>query len=222
MIEYIDFKKSDGDIERFINYSFYIVNGYKDNKRPGRKFTKSKCEQDAIKESEKSGLLPPFTIEKATIEPPSEKQLIYLRKFGFEDSPAINKDVAHDILTRVFEEDCSGSPEQWLIELADKLNIMYTAYIAHNALLERTISCANTRIKAVMFCYAIDMKLKSLPFRNYMNSDNKLIYDKFAQYVKSDSSLSKSLEQRTWTDYVTPMMNTKISKSAVEFLENNK
>ena len=218
---WIDFGKPEGDPERFMNYSYYEVSGNNESGKSTFKIVCGTSEEDAIYKAKREGLMPPYTTKKTPAKPATERQIDCLRKNNISFPDEINKDIAHDILSRFFGDDSEEGPEPWLIDLAVRLNKSFTSYIGHDGLLQSVLLYSDTRTCAALYAYGVNQNMRGLPFGNmFLERDVEKFY-RFADNVIANESLVKSLQGRNTYDFLKPNKNTNIYKAAHTFLINN-
>lgn len=217
----IDFGKPEGEPYRFLNYFKYEVKGKSESGKATFKIKYACTEQSAISQAERDGLYPPFEIKILTPEPATERQIECLRKNNVSFPDEINKDVAHDMLSRTFGEDSEESPEPWLVELATSLEIPFTAYIGHESLLHSALMDSGIRNTAALYAYAVKQNLKGLEFGNMLKDKDVEKFYRFSDIVLADDSLIKSLQGRNTYDFLHPQKNAKIYKAALNYLVDN-
>lgn len=215
-LSYIDFGKSTGDVERFLNYSFFRVKG-KDSYKIKRTFS----EQEAVSSSERDGLIPPYSVIKMWPTPATKEQLEYMKSSGITIPDEINEDVANDIIARINGDDSIEAPEPWLVELATGLGKKFTSYIGRDGLMRSVFVGSGLRTSSALYAYAVKQNINGLPLGNMLTDPDRIKFYKFANNVIADKSLSKSLRGRDIYDFLKPKKGTKIYKAALAFLIND-
>ena len=148
---------------------------------------------------------------------PTERQISYMKDLRVFIPDGITKTDASCIISRVTGEDSKEGPAPWLVSMADRFDISYSAYIGFEGMLKCIINQVDSFNLAALYGYSVHCDLKGNDFRNFFDSSNIQIYYEFANIVESDSKLKQSLLQRSASDFLHPNKNTNIYKAAKEF-----
>lgn len=159
-----------------------------------------------------------LTYTPAVLEPPTEKQLAYLKDLGVPVPVGATKQDASCMISRATGEDSKEGPSSELVALALSLGTKFSAYIGANHLLFSVVGYASGRDRAALYAYAVQQSLVGRPFGNMLTDPSRDLFYAFADVVAADASLVKSLEGREPSDYLKPQRSTKIFKAAAAFL----
>lgn len=162
-----------------------------------------------------------LTYTPAVLEPPTEKQLAYLKDLGVSVPDGATKQDASCMISRATGEDSKEGPSPELVALALSLGTKFSAYIGADHLLFSIVGSASSRDRAALYAYAVQQSLAGSPFGNMLTDPSSDRFYDFADVVLADASLVKSLEGREPHDYLKPQRGTKIYKTAVAFLEGS-
>lgn len=149
---------------------------------------------------------------------PTERQIEYMKKLRLFIPDGITKSDASCMISRVTGEDSMNGPESWLVSMADKFQVTYSAYIGFEGLLTAIVNQIGKYKLSALYAYSVHQELKGAEFRNFFDSPSVQLYYEFATHISNDEKLLQSLIQRTASDLLHPNKNTNIYKAAKSFL----
>lgn len=158
--------------------------------------------------------------EQAPYDPnqPTERQLAYAKDLGIKvPKDATKKDVSC-LISRATGEDSKEAPSADFVALANGLGITFSPYIGADGLFRTIYYDSDMQTRAALYAYAIYQLENGQSFANMLNSPQLDTFRAFGEYVMQDSSLVKSLEERTSDDLLKPYRGTKIYKAAYDYL----
>lgn len=150
---------------------------------------------------------------------PTERQLAYAKDLRIKIPKNATKNDVSCLISRATGEDSIESPSADLIALANGLGIDFSPYIGADGLFRTIYYSSSIQTRAVLYIYAIYQLEHNQPFSNMLAHPKLDTFKAFGEYVMQDSSLVKSLEERTSDDLLKPHKGTKIYKAAYAFLE---
>lgn len=213
-------KKPEGTLGCFLNYYDYIVYGI--NKEGEKQFINCTGANEvvAISKAKKEGLCAPFEVSVSEFSLPTEYQLECLKKNGIDIPVGITRVDAWHMIGRMFERVCELPPE-WLVSLANSLNIGFSAFVSEKELFNDVILNSCFVDRAALYVYAVQQDFNGKPFRNMFEDSNLNYFYQFSSKIVSDSALIRSLKNRVVDDYKKPHKGSAIYKSAIAFLKDN-
>ena len=220
ILSHLDFNSSVEGLGRFLNYQKYFITGINENGKRKIASVTGVDSQQAIESAVAKGVLPPFDVEIAEHEPPTERQLEYLKRNGIIFLNGITKDDASCMISRVSGEDSEESPEPYLVALANGLKIKFSAFIGAKGLFNSIIYQANDRDRAALYAYAVRQSMRGRSFGNMLEDSEVSVFYAFADQVANNSTLMHSLSDRPVEDYKKPYRGTAIYKAAAAFLDS--
>lgn len=214
----LDFGKPVGELGRFLNYRMYRVLGTNASGKRSFKLRTGVDSQQAIEKVAALDLLPPFEAEPIDYEPPTERQINYLKELGVFVPDDITKDDAGRMISRAVGEDSEESPSQALVALATGLKTEFSAFIGTDGLLRAIIGQANDRDRAALYAYAVRQSVQGDSFKNMLEDSELSVFYAFADKIVDDPALMRSLNGRPSEDFIQPNRSTSIYKATKAFL----
>lgn len=160
-----------------------------------------------------------LTYTPDVLEPPTEKQLAYLKDLGVLVPSGVTKQDASCMISRATGEDSEEGPSADLVALAIAFGVKFSAFIGAENLLYYVVNSTSGKDRAALYAYAVQQSLAGLSFGNMLTDPACDRFYAFADVVAADTSLVKSLDGREPSDFLKPQRGTKIYKAAAAFLE---
>ena len=204
---------------RFCNFCYYWVEG-KDGEGKRRKKRISAVSGDsAVKKAEAGGLVGPFKVEAAPLEPPTERQLALAERKGFSVPEGCTKEDLGAMISRDIDFDGDRDPDPGVVQYAKDCEVCFSSFVGESGLLQCMISQLSLRDRAVLFAYAVSISQSGdQRFGDPRISEKIRAFEQFADMVASDPSLKKSLEERGLNDYQSPNTRSKAYKAVMSCL----
>lgn len=218
-LSHLDFGKPAGELGRFLIYRKYKVTGIDEQGKRKIKLCTGVDSQQAIEKAANEGLLPPFETEPMEYDPPTERQLNYLKNLGVVIPDNITKDDAINMISRVVGEDSEEGPHPSLVALAMGLKTEFSAFVGASGLLRAIIGQSRDRDLAALYAYGVRQSMRGGLFRNMLDDPDLPAFYAFADMVVADPALMRSLRGRTADDFKSPHHGTAIYKAATAYLE---
>lgn len=215
-LTYIDLGKPKEKLGCYLNYNNYRVIGIDEDGKSKLRLRTGVNEQQAIRKAESAGLHAPFKVAISEYDPPTERQLSYLKNLGVVIPDFITKDDASCMISRVVDNDMKN-PNPKIVELALALNTNFSAFIGARELFFSIIAQASDRDRAALYAYGVHQNIKRTDWTNMMNDPDLDKFYSFADFINTDSSLLKSLKGREPSDFMHPHKGTKIYKATISF-----
>lgn len=217
-LSHLDFGKRAGELGCFLNYHNYTVSCTDEQgKKKSRQRTGIDA-QHAIKKVEAEGFLPPYKAKLLGYEPPTERQLDYLKDLGVFIPDGITKVDASCMISRATGEESKEGPCIALVALAVDLKTEFSAFVSASGLLRHVIGQASDRDRAALYAYAVRQSMRGGFFGNMLEDPDLSIFYVFADKVLNDPPLLRSLNGRDPEDYKNPNRGTAIYKAAAAYL----
>lgn len=160
-----------------------------------------------------------LTYTPDVLEPPTDRQLAYLKDLGVLIPSGVTKQDASCMISRATGDDSEEGPSSELVDLAIAFGVKFSAFIGAENLLYYVVSSISGKDRAALYAYAVQQSLADRPFGNMLADPDRDRFYAFADIVTADASLIKSLDGRRATDFLKPQRSTKIYKAAAAFLE---
>ncbi|MBQ2898254.1 MAG: hypothetical protein IJE28_00740 [Oscillospiraceae bacterium] len=218
IMTFIDFKKEE-KIGKYLNYAYFFVTGTDEKGKHKTKRFEAVNEQQAIEFASLSDLSAPFVVKKCDYEEPTERQLNLLKEKKVKIPFGITKDDALCMISRIIEEDSICSPKMPTINLAEKLQIRYSAFIGENGLLSSIFYQSSDRDRAALYVYAVEQNKKGKKFLNMFDEPEIEKYYDIADKVICDAAALRSLNDRKPNDFQRPNKGTLIYKTVEKHLK---
>ncbi|MBO5863504.1 MAG: hypothetical protein J6Q59_04465 [Paludibacteraceae bacterium] len=214
-LSHLDFGKPAGELGRFLNYCSYKVIGTDERGKRRMKFRTGVDAQQAIDKVAAEGFLPPYEAEALEYEPPTDRQLDYLKSLGVFIPEDITKDDASYMISRAIGEDSMEGPGTALLALAVGLKTEFSAFVGSTGLFDSIIAQARDRDRAALYAYGVRQSMRGGSFGNMLEDCDLVVFYAFADLVLADPALMRSLSGRASEDFKKPNRGTAIYKAAV-------
>lgn len=202
----------------YVNYAEFEVKGIKaSTNRKNTVKISAFDEENAIELVKKQyGLIEPYEVKSVPIGEPTEKQLAYASGVGLVFPNDINIEDISAMLNR-YEDYYADGATQELADYASNLGIMFSAYVGYDELICRIINHSDIE-RCALYAYAVHQSIKNKKIGNIFEDANFEKYYEFANYALNDPSVLKSIQGRSYTDYLNPSKTTIAYKKVIEFL----
>lgn len=221
----------------YLNWGKYKVRGT--NPITNRKNTRAynaNNETAALKLAENDGLINPEIVSLIPSDPPTEKQLEYLKSYEVEPPQDASSDDISAILTRLenpfgTEKEVKinrNTTKEWIIpdpapnvqlaEFANSCNICFSLFTGESELFDLLVYKLPLRDKAAFYAYSVFLSQNKGKFENLLFHPKRESFYKFADAVSKDQKLIKSLNGRDPADYKSPNRGTMIYKEAIKYI----
>lgn len=217
-LSHLDFGKPAGELGRFLNYCNYKVIGTDERGKRSMRIRTGVDAQQAIEKVVAEGFLPPYETEPLEHEPPTDRQLDYLKNLGVFIPDDITKDDASYMISRAIGEDSKEGPCPSLVALASGLKIEFSAFVGASGLFREIVGQASDRDRAALYVYGVRQNMRGGSFGNMLEDSNLAVFYAFADQVLANPALMRSLSGRTSEDFKRPHRGTTIYKAAAAHL----
>lgn len=209
-----------------LNWVKYKVQGK--NLETGRKNTRryeARDEAAAADLARKDGLGEPFTFTPEAHDPPTERQIDYLKSWGVEVPGGCVKYDVSAILSRL--EDSNDivsshkrggkiietvrplpSPTEEFAMYAHEMGLMFSKYISQDALFDRVVANLDDREKAAFFAYCVLCTREGKAITDPRKSAHTEMIYAFADSAMQNESVMRSILERSSGDYIKPHKGT--------------
>lgn len=208
------------------NWSLYKVQGK--NPETGRRNTKrfeARDEESAAELARKSGLVEPFTFSVVPHDPPTERQIEYLKSWGVAPPAGCSRHDISAILSR-FEDsnDVISSrkiggrivevvrplpgPNEEFARYANDMGMRFSLYISQKALFELVVDTLDQREKAALFAYCCLCRHNEIEIGDPRESERCVQIYAFADYAVNDDAVMRSIMMRGIDGFIKPHKGT--------------
>ena len=204
---------------RFCNFCYYWVEGKDSEGKRRKKRISAVSEDSAVKKAEAGGLVGPFKVEAAPLDPPTERQLALAERKDFSVPEGCTKEDLGAMISRDIDFDGDIDPDPGIVQYAKDCEVCFSSFVGESGLLQCMISQLSLRDKAVLFAYAVSLSRSGeRRFRDPRISEKVRAFEHFADLVASDPALKKSLEERGLNDFKNPNARSKVYKAVMSCL----
>ena len=204
------------------NWSLYKVQGK--NPETGRRNTKrfeARDEESAVEMARKSGLVEPFTFSVDPHDPPTERQVEYLKSWGVAPPAGCSKHDISAILSRFEDSDDVISsrkiggriveivrplpgPSEGFAHYANDMGLMFSLYISKKALFGIAVDTLDQREKAALFAYCYLCRHYEIEIGDPRESEHCGQIYAFADYAVNNDAVMRSIMMRGSDDFIKP------------------
>lgn len=200
----------------YMNWAIFDVVGT--NPETGRKKARkyeAVDEAEALELAEKDGLLNPEIKGVIPHEPPTEKQIEYLKSWNVEVPEGACKSDISAILSRLV--DSENEPKEDYAMFAHKMGIGFSKYIGAEALHNAVVFRLKDRDKAAFFAYCVQCNREGIEIGSMLDSPILEKLYAFGDKVADNESIMRSIVGRSPNDYLYPHKGSVAYKAVAEF-----